>query len=156
MVAWPPTVAGPRCFAGGACLAGRLPVIRHFIACERVERSPNGRHYSLINVIHSIRGLPGALFPRIHPELTLFIMMTDSLGSHNFSIQVATWDNEEERSIWETRKATLDMGDDPLKVHGWSFRLRDIWFDRPGLYELRLICNGEIVAREPIRLRESP
>jgi hypothetical protein len=137
-------------------MASRLPVIRHFIACERIERSPDGRHYSLIHVIHSIRAQPGAPFPRIHPELTVFIIMTDSQGLHGFAIQIVTWDSEEERSIWTTGERILDMGPDPLKVHGWSYRLRNVLFDRPGLYKLRLLCNGQIVAREPLRLRSSP
>ena len=45
---------------------------------------------------------------------------------------------------------------DPLVVHGWSIRLRNLPFARPDLYEFRLVCDGEVLAREPVRLRETP
>jgi hypothetical protein len=66
-------------------LGSRVPVVRHFIACERIDRSPDRRQYSLVNVIHAIRPLPGASYPRIYSELVLFLMMTDGQGRHSFS-----------------------------------------------------------------------
>jgi hypothetical protein len=137
-------------------MAVRKPVVRHFIACERVEWSPDGRHYSLRNLISAIRPLPGTTYPRIHPELYLFAVLTDGQGRLPFSVQLVTWDQQgQEQSIYTSPSVILDLGQDPLAVHGWPIRLRNLPFDRPGLYEFRLRCDGEIMAREPILLRDS-
>src|SRR5436309_2509254 len=60
----------------------RIPVVRHFIACERIERSPDRRQCSLVNLIHAIRPAPGAPYPRVHPEMCLFVQMSDGQGKH--------------------------------------------------------------------------
>jgi hypothetical protein len=130
-----------------------VPVVRHFIACDRVERSPDGRSYSLIRLVHAIRPLPGAPYPRIHPGVWLFVQMSNGRGPSEFQIRLVFLDDE--TSIYTTPTVTLDLGQDPLVVHGWPVQIRNIFFRRPGLYEFRLTCNGREIAREPILLRES-
>jgi hypothetical protein len=133
----------------------RIPVVRHFIACERIERSPDGRHCSLVNVIHAIRPLPGAPYPRVHPALSLYVLLTDGQGRHSFQVQLVILE-EEETVIHTTPPIERDLGPDPLAVHGWPLTLRNVPFPRPGVYEFRLLCDGSEIAREPIRLRETP
>lgn len=133
----------------------RIPVVRHFIACERIERSPDGRQCSLVNVIHAIQPLPGVPYPRIHPELGLFVQMSDGRGTHSFQLELV-YLAEEEVVIHATPPVERDLGPDPLMVHGWPLRLRNVPFPHPGVYEFRLRCDGQEVAREPIRLRENP
>src|SRR5262249_34239382 len=128
----------------------RIPVVRHLIACERIERSPDRRQYSLVNVIHAIRSLPGAPYSRIHPELCLFLMMTDGQGRHSFQVQLVFLDDE--TVIHTTPPIERDLGPDPLVVHGWPLTLRNVPFPRPGVYEFRLMSDGREIAREPIRL----
>jgi hypothetical protein len=141
---------------GGAKRPGsRIPVVRHFIACERIERSPDRRQCSLVNVIHAIQPLPGAPYPRIHPELCLFVQMTDGQGRHSFQLQLVFLD-EDETVIHTTPPIERDLGPDPLVIHGWPLTLRNVPFPRPGVYEFRLMCDGREIAREPIRLRENP
>lgn len=132
----------------------RVPVVRHFIACERIDTSADGAQFSLVNVIHAIRPLPGAAYPRIHPQLCLFAQMTDGRGSHSLHLQLVFLDDE--RSTYTSKPVILDLGNDPLVVHGWPMRLRNLFFERAGLYEFRLMCSGQVIAREPIVLRENP
>ena len=136
-------------------MAVRRPVVRHFIACEEVERSADGQHYSLLKLVYTIRPLTGEPYPRIHPQLQLYAMLTDGVGRLPFTVELVTWDEIEPRSIYTTRTVIVDMGSDPLLVHGWPIRLRNLVFERPGLYEFRLICDGEIIARESILLKEA-
>jgi hypothetical protein len=133
----------------------RIPVVRHLIACERIERSADKRQYSLVNVIHAIRPSPGAPYPRIHPELCLFVQLTDGRGKHTFQLQLVLLD-EDETVLHTTPPVERDLGPDPLVVHGWPLTLRNILFPRPGVYEFRLLCDGREIARESIRLRETP
>jgi hypothetical protein len=109
-----------------------------------------------MNVFHAVHPQQGADYPCIRPEMCLFIMMTEGTGTHDFRVEVVTWEDDEETSIWLTRQATMELGQDPLHVFGWLFWLHELVFPHPGLYEFRLLCDGQIVAREPIRLREAP
>jgi hypothetical protein len=131
-------------------MATRKPVVRHFIACEEVRESASGR-YSLIEVVHAIRA--AANYPRIHPQITLFVMLTDADGMHDFWVEWVLFDRGQQRSLWTTKPVNLELGQDPTQVHGWCVRLKNIWLPQPGDYEFVLWCDGEIVAREPIRAR---
>jgi len=127
----------------------RMPVVRHFIACERIESSPDRRQYSLVNVIHAIRPRPGAPYPRIHPELCLFIQMTDGPGKHTFQLQLVFLD-EDETVIHTTPPIERDLGRNPLQVHGWPLTLRNIPFPRPGG------CTNSACCATAERLHASP
>lgn len=129
----------------------RLPVVRHFIACERIEKATE--YYSLINLLPVIRGLPGATFPRIHPVLYLFAQITGGRGSHSFQIERVFADDE---STHTSKAVMLDLGSDPLVVHGLPFRLKNVRFQRPGLYVFRLLCDGQVIATEQMVVGEQP
>jgi len=132
----------------------RRPVVRHFIACEEVEETltPEGRQYSLKRLVHRIRPLPGATFPRIHPGLSFFVMLSDAEGVHEFSMEVVYWSQGEQVSLWRTKTVPRDLGPDPLAVHGWPIRLRNILLPQAGDYDFVLWCDGGIIARETIHV----
>src|SRR5260370_28415961 len=131
----------------------RIPVVRHFIACERIDTVASSKQYSLIDVIHAIKPFPGAAYPRIHPQLCLFAQMTNGRGSHSCQVQRLFLDDE---STNTSNAVVLDIGTDPLIVHGWPILLKNVFFQRPGLYEFRLVCDAQVIAKEPIILRENP
>ena len=136
-------------------MAIRLPVVRHFIACEDVEPSQDGRQYTLRNLVHAIRPLPGEAYPCLHPEVCLFVLMTDVYEQHRIRVELVFWHQPaDETSIYTTREGILNLGSDPLIVHGLPIRLRNLLFPNAGLYEFRLWCDGQIIARETILLRE--
>jgi hypothetical protein len=72
----------------------RIPVVRHFIACEKIETTPGGSRYSLVNVIHAIKPVPGVNYPRIHPEPCLFVQMVNGRGKNTFRVQLVFVDDE--------------------------------------------------------------
>ncbi len=132
--------------------AFRIPVVRHFIACEHIEKTSQ-EHYSLHKVVHAIKTLPGIKFPRIHPQICLFAQMSDAGGEGTFRITLIFCDDE--TSTYDSGDFKLNFGEDPLVVHGLPIRLKNLLFPRPGLYEFRLFCENQIIAREVIVLRES-
>src|SRR5580765_2851706 len=123
-----------------------IPVVRHFIACERIETAPGSSQYTLTNLIHAIKPIPGAAYPRFHPALALFVQMANGRGTHTFRVQLVFVDDE--KSTHTSAPVILDLGNEPLIVHGWPIRLRNILFERAGLYEFRLLCDGQVIARE--------
>ncbi len=81
-------------------MAVRKPVVRHFIACERVERSADGGNVTLRNLMHAIRLLPRSSFPYTLAQITLAAVVTDGHGDFSFEVELITWDdNGEERLI---------------------------------------------------------
>ena len=133
----------------------RKPIVRHFLACEEIERSEVGRHYTLHNLIHAFLLRPEAAFPRIEEEIALYAVLTDAVGAHSFTVELVTWDEEgQEEELFRSRVAVVQLGDDPLVVHGWPITLRNLRFPRAGLYEFRLKCEGELIAQESIRWRD--
>ncbi len=131
------------------------PVVRHFIACERIDRSVDGAHVTLHNVVHVIRPLPGNPYPRIHPELALFALLTNGRGPHALTVELVVGVGPNARQVYRTRSVTIDLGPDPLLVHGFPVRLQNLPVPHPGQYEIVLFCDGEPVARELIEARES-
>ena len=136
----------------------RRPIVRHFIACDEVEEThtSEGRQYTLKRIVHRIRLRAGAAFPRVHPSLSFFVMLTDGPGVHAFNMEVVYWQHGEQESLWRTKTATRDLGADPLAVHGWPIRLRNIMLRQPGEYEFVLWCDDVILARETINVEEAP
>jgi hypothetical protein len=132
----------------------RIPVVRHFIACEKVEKSNDGTLRSLINLIDVIEFAPGKSWPHILPQLCLFARLTDGRGKHSFQIQMVSYPDAE--STRTTKSVMMDFEDDPLEIRRCVFRLNNVEFRGPGLYEFRLMCNGREIARESILLREEP
>jgi len=80
--------------------------------------------------------------------------MADGSGQFLFSIDIVFVDDEE--TLFSVPPVTLDLGQDPLAVRGWAKKLTNVVFEKPGLYEFRLLCDNEILAREQILLRECP
>ena len=135
-------------------MSGQIPIVRHFIACEQLQISPEGR-YSLFNLIHAIHPIEGATYPRIHPEIVLFALLTDGNGEHEFYVEVIYWSDGEQQSTWKTKIVKLDLGNNPLHVHGWPIRLKNVLFSQPGQYDFVLWCDGSEIARETILLRKT-
>ncbi len=84
-----------------------------------------------------------------HPsQMALFVMLTDAQGIHEFSVEVLLWDQGQQRSLWTTKRVKVDLGNDPLHVHGWTIRLKNVLLPQPGNYELVLWCGSEVIARQ--------
>jgi hypothetical protein len=130
-------------------MAVRKPIVRHFIACEEVEQS--GGNYSLLRIVHAIRAKIS--YPRIHPHIALFVMLTDVDGWHEFWVEWVLFDLGQQQSLWTTKHVRLDLGSDPTWVHGWPIRLKNLWLPQSGEYELVLWCDGDVLARESISAR---
>jgi hypothetical protein len=136
-------------------MAVPLPRVRHFIPCHAVVTDRIRHVYSLERLIFIIRPGDGDLFPLLLPEMFLFAVLSNAHGIHEFSVQIVTWDpSGSEIEVWQTGRVIQNLGKDPLLVHGWPIRLCYLRFDKPGLFEFRLICDGTSLAQTEILLRE--
>jgi hypothetical protein len=131
------------------------PIIRHFLACEEIVISSEGDRYTLTNLIHAIRPLPGFDYPRIQPLVCLFALMTNGRGVHSFQIELVRGVGAREETVYATPVRQYDLGSDPLAVLGLPIRIENVPFLSAGQYEFRFLCDNRIVARVPLELREA-
>jgi hypothetical protein len=136
--------------------AAHLPIVRHFLACDKVEWSADRRSISLINLVTSVSPAPGEEFPIRREELWLYSVLADSRGAFQFSFELWLLTLEEEELIFRRGPTTVELGKNPLTIHGMPARMANVTLARPGLYEFRLICDGNVLAREPVVVRERP
>jgi uncharacterized protein DUF6941 len=132
----------------------RPPIVRHFLACDDIAISADGRQISLTNLIHALRLKPGALFPHVVPQICLFAQLTDAHGDWPITVQL--WQPRlygEDSLLFPAQPRKMSFGSDPLVIHGLPIRLRNIVFPAAGLYEFRLLCDQLLIAREPILVR---
>ncbi len=136
-------------------MTANLPIVRHFIACERIERLPEGNEFTLHRILHSISPSHEAGYPWVDAGLHLFVLMSDCRGQVALTLEMLALHWEREELLYTSPELTLNLGDDPLYVHTVPIRLYEIPFDHPGFYEFRLKCGQEVIARESILLRET-
>ena len=94
--------------------------------------------------------LDGAAF---NTATTPLVFSNLSDGSHTFAVEVRFCDDES--LVLPPISRVVDLGQNQLTVYGMPIKLIDVPFPRAGMYEARLLCDGEVIAREPILLRES-
>src|SRR5262249_48103154 len=92
------------------------PVCRHFLACDRVEISGDGRQVTLVNLIHSFRLLPGAAFPHMIPELWLYAQLANGRGMFNFTVELRAVDDDS--LLFPPQSRIIDLSANPLVVRG--------------------------------------
>jgi hypothetical protein len=134
-------------------MASEIPVVRHFLACLEVVVEPNGRNYTLRNLIYAIVRLPGEPFPCIRERMALFALLANGRGKHEFAVELTFFEQGEERSLRRPGSRPVDLGQDPTVVHGLPIALRNVTFDKPGLYTFYLLCDGQRIAQEQVEVR---
>ena len=86
-----------------------------------------------------------------HEGFSVLVFLTNGRGSGDGFLELV-W--EETGEMLRPRiGGRIDLGNDPTEVGCVSFRLTDILFDRPGMYLLRFVFNGNILSEDPLLLR---
>jgi hypothetical protein len=124
------------------------PIVRHLIACEDIVVHPDRPNdATLVNILTNLKS-DG--FPARHPEICVFVLVTDCRGNASVRIQIEYLDTGE--IVFRTRSRRIDFGSDPLEVTGLRYRLRDCVFPRPGMYAVRFYCDDELIHEQPLRV----
>ena len=113
-------------------MATEVPVVRNFQACLEVVTDSGGRGVTLRTLVHAIVRLAGEPFPCIREKLALYALLTNGRGEHDFSVVLTQFDSGEERLIGSVGPARIDLGQDPVAVHGLPIPLRNLVFEEPG------------------------
>lgn len=128
-------------------MADVLPVVRHLIVCEDIVFDPGPpRHVSLKNLLGTIRSVSHPSYPLLYPQLCIFVQLTESRGAGEAQLRIEEADTN--TIIYQTPKLTVSLGNDPLKKHGFPFRIHDLVFPSAGLYLVEFWYNDVWLAEE--------
>jgi hypothetical protein len=128
------------------------PVVRHWIVCEDVRYGDRPEQFTLSNVICRIRALDPEPFPLLYRQLCFMALCTECRGPASIQVQIVEEGTAE--TCYESPEWSITFTNEPLRVHGFPFRILNLQFPRPGIYSARFVYNSRILAVEPLRLTE--
>lgn len=111
------------------------PIGLAIIICDTVIADQKTGKKSLIGIFNRIWAQS---FPAPHPELHIFISLTNGHGHYKCSLQCL---NESNGQIISKAEGDIDF-EDPRQVIEADFNLRGLVFPAPGQYSFEFLCNG--------------
>ena len=130
-----------------------VPLVRYFLVCEAVDRSPDGRNVSVRNLIHAVVRLPGEPFPCERRPIALYALLTNGRGTHDFSVELTRLDRGQETVVARAGVIRRDLGPDPTVVHGLPLPAKAVVFPAAGQYTFHLVCDGRRIAEQHVEVR---
>jgi uncharacterized protein DUF6941 len=134
-------------------MASEIPIVRSFVACREIVADSVANTVSLTNLIHVVEPLPGEVAPYIVEPLALYALLTNGRGVHQFAVELVRFDMGQEQVVGRVGPVKIDLGQDPVVVHGLPIPLRNVVFSRPGQHAFHLVCDGQDIADEKILVR---
>src|SRR5262245_29920435 len=127
-------------------MATETPVVRVFVACEELDFDAGGKDVTLRKLFHRIKRLPGEPFPCVLEQMALYALLTNGRGKHQFGIALFFLDHGVERTVAGPTHREIDLGEDPVAVHGLPVPHIKAIFEEPGQYTFALLCDGQRIA----------
>jgi hypothetical protein len=128
------------------------PSVLHLIPCE--DALPDPRNLHLINVYGlttRIRSDQVPPFPFRHQMQKVLIVFRGGMGIGKFVIRVKD-DKTGQVATQSKRPHRVQFAGDPGEVVGAVVRVHDCKFRHEGVYWIKLVFGGEVLARQPIRV----
>ncbi len=129
-----------------------LPIVRHFIACEDIQRGSSPERFTLVQVITRIRSLGPVPFPLHYREICFLAICTACRGPARVQLRIV--EEEPGVPIYSSPVRLVPFPNDPLQIVGLSFRVRNLTFPQAGWYQAQLWYNDVLWAEEPLGLSE--
>ncbi len=128
------------------------PVVRHLVPCMDIRTEPRyPGSATLVGVITTLRSTSTPPFPTQMPELCVYAVVTECRAPGAVRIDIEEADTSQIVSRSPSLRAPFP--NDPLRVHGLRFRLRNCSFPDAGLYWVKLLFENHVIAQQPILLR---
>lgn len=120
------------------------PVVRALLLCREIHQDARSGEYILIGPRVDFLSHQ---YPCI-ATVSAFAQLTSTHGSYMPSLQLR---DAEDQVIWREEMNLPLECHDPLRV--WTIALHNMgmWVPRPGQYEVALLFNGEVAARNLFR-----
>jgi len=130
------------------------PVIRHLLLCRHIGYDLDNRTYSLHDLLTALD--LGGQYPLVIDELSVFIQAFGDPGQYDLWFGLVPVDEQGDDIGDETMFGPWVLivhADVYIESRGW--KLLKPPFAAPGLYEVRVHCGPDILAREQLLLVEA-
>jgi len=122
------------------------------LLCDDVLEVPaRSGKFNLIGLVSGIESRSEPPFPLLHPSLCVYVQMTNGRGGAD--VQVLIRLVESDRLVSGIRPRSVAFPTEPLPVHSMLFRIHDVKFATPGLYQVEFRVGDQILATEPLLVR---
>jgi hypothetical protein len=120
--------------------------------CEEIDHDPEADRITLTNPVP----VAGLAAPGEVPELWVYAQLTAGVGTFRLSVDVRQVydDDTPPREVGRSEPLHVTFpGGHQLNVYDIPFRLTDVPFDGPGLYEFRILADDEELQGQTAVLR---
>ncbi len=134
------------------------PVVRLFVICAKAELNASAEVYTLVDPMVVVQMPPGRVTGHVQGELYLYLQLADGLGE--FEVCVEMWSDHagpeyEGKPIVRSQVVRQEFPH-KLTVVEMAFKLDQVPFPKPALYEFVVRADGEVVRGETGFIRVLP
>jgi hypothetical protein len=133
-------------------------VVRLFVICAKAELNATAEVYTLVDPMVVVQMPPGRTTEHVQEELFLYLQLSDGLGE--FDVSVEMWCDHagpEFEGVPVVRSPVVRQTfPHKLTVVEMAFRLDQVPFPKPALYEFVVRAGGEVVRGETGFIRVLP
>lgn len=123
-----------------------FPIVRLLFPCQQADHQPDQSQVLILNPL-AVSSLPaGMTFPYDVTALWVYAQVTDGVGRFDLSVELRrVYDDDTPAEVVTTSGADTRHfpGGGQLAVEDVVVRLTDVPLDGPGLYEFRMLADGQ-------------
>jgi hypothetical protein len=123
------------------------PMIRRVLLCRKVEVTNAGladEEYVTRGILDTVRPSSGIPFPFLARGVWMFVQFSDGEGVHPMKLRVFREDDG--ALVGDFTLPPVRMTRKRLAVLSRAYKLPEIPFRSPGVYEFRVVCGESVVA----------
>lgn len=125
-----------------------VPTALSMVICDMVMDDRRTGKKILIGTFNNIMAVA---FPVVHPELHIFLSLTEGHGPYEGSLNCIKSDSNE--TIMDIR-GPINF-DNPLAVVELDFALKTLRFQNPGVYIFQFSCDDQLIISRKFRVSKT-
>ena len=124
------------------------PVLHAAVLCDKAIAERVTNKWTLVGTFTTIYSNN---FPAVHPELALYLCVSDAEGRYPLSVEIDHLGVETTKTVLVPPEAGAAWtAHNRLEVYEEAFLLRGLTFHATGKYMLRVLLDGHVVGEKPI------
>jgi hypothetical protein len=129
------------------------PVVKVMVLCNDVRPSVDDPNQDdIVGTLTTVWPTTGR-FPIVRKKLCVYLLMSNDRGTG--TAQLACVHEDTGLTVWRTTPRVLDLGDNPLVVHGDYYRMEDVILPMRGVYRFEYWYNVCVIATQSLTVMRS-
>jgi hypothetical protein len=122
------------------------PDVLAMLVCDQIITDRVTGKQSLIGMFSKVHA---GGFPASHPQLSVFVALTEGYGKTELTIRIA--DSNDRRPPIVQGKGTVEFKN-PRAIANLALQFHGLVFPEQGEYRVQLLCNGELLREARLQL----